>query len=151
MKKEINGKSYSYEELRAIYKFFTNSETGYESLPNYCHLVEIGFTESSKECLDLSVAYNKLAGYEAIMSITDGKACKLAEMYKRFRYCLPYFLDEHEEKVVTRVGCKLKELEDCNDQEILKSVQKMYDEYMEDKHNSFMESLRNILSKGEEK
>lgn len=145
--KEINGKKYSEKELRAIYKFFTDCY-GQESLPNYTRLRDVGFEEHSKECVDLADMYKKIGEYNKIMEETHGKAYELAIMYRDFKRCLPLYLDDDGKKVYTPNGLKLKELEECSDQEIVKSIQKLYDRYIEVKNNFFKESLKSLLFEG---
>ena len=142
--KEINGKKYSDDELIAIYKFFTDRRDDI-SLPSYRSLREVGFDKDSKECIDLEDTYKKLAQLDRIMAVTNGKAYELVTMYKDFKRCLPLYIDANGGQVATPDGWKIKELEECNDQEILESIQKLYDKYIETKNESFMKSLRNII------
>lgn len=146
--REINGRKYSNEELRAIYKFFLEEPSWRDHilLPSYNILREIGFEEDSDECRDLASSYEQLSMFDRIMHETHGKASELALVYGYFKRCLPRFLDDDGEPVATCYGWKLKELEDCNDQEIVNAIQRMYDKYMESKHESFMESLENIIA-----
>ena len=145
--KDINGKKYSDDELRAIYKFFTSCRDDGLAMPNYGHLREVGFDIDSKECIDLMDAYKKLKELDEIMSETHGKAYELALMYRDFKQCLPFYLDGDGKRVATREGWQPKELEDCDDQEILESIQRMYNNYIEVKQKSFMKSLRNLMGK----
>lgn len=146
--KEINGKEYSEKELRDIYKFFTASYYSDASLmPRYSSLREIGFEKDSKECIDLENTYKKLAAYDEIMNKTGGKAYELVLMYEDFKRCLPFYLDNSGKKVATPYGWQLKELEECNDKEIIEAIQKMYDRYIETQNKVFKESLRKLLAK----
>lgn len=142
--REINGIEYSDEELRNIYRFFTNTYGG-PSEPSYSILRKVGFDRDSKECTDLEAMYKELGEYKTIMNETDGTANELAVMYRAFKRCLPQCLDKDGEPIATWHGLQLKELEDCDDQEIVESIQKMYDKYMKAEHDSFMESLRKIM------
>lgn len=142
--KEINGKKYSDAELRDIYKFFTNCGLDREALPSYGCLVKVGFNKDSKECTDLVDTYEKLSKYDKIMSETHGKAYELATMYRDFKSCLPIFLDDRGEQVATASGWKLKELEECDDKELIESIQKMYDKLMKKKLELLKKYSENI-------
>ena len=67
------------------------------------------------------------------MKATHNNADELLEFYYKLSRCLPYFLDKYGKGVYTVNGPKLKELEDCDDEEIVRSMQKLYNKYMEDK------------------
>ena len=146
---KINGRKYSYRELKAIYSFFLNKEDNL-LLPRYDILRMIGYDEYDKELIDLSNTYQKVFKYDMIMNATHNEVDKLLEFYGYLKHCLPVFLDSEGKMVCTKDGPKLKELKDCDDEEIVKSIQKLYDKYIKNKHDKFIKSIMTIMNKEEE-
>ena len=143
---KLNGRKYSCKELKDVYSFFLKREDGLV-LPDWDFLRMIGYDEHDKELIDLSDTYEKAFKYDKLMNATHNKADELLEFYYKLRYFLPVLLDEKGKMVCTPYGPKLKELEDCDDEEIVKSIQKLYNKYMEDKHNEFIKSILTIMNK----
>ena len=146
---KLDGRNYSCKELKNIYNFFLNWEDNL-ALPRYDILRMIGYDEYDKELIDLSDTYQKVFKYDKIMKATHNNADELLEFYYKLSRCLPYFLDKYGKGVYTVNGPKLKELEDCDDEEIVRSMQKLYNKYMEDKHDKFIKSIMTIMNKKEE-
>jgi hypothetical protein len=145
---KLNGRKYSYGELKDIYNFFLNWEDGL-ALPRYDILRMIGYDEYDKELIDLSNTYEKVFKYDKLMNATHNNVDELLELYYKLRRCLPVLLDGNGKMVCTINGPKLKELEDCDDEEIVKSIQKLYNKYTEDKHNEFIKGIMTIMNKEE--